>query len=83
MINTLSLMLTLILLLGENLGKQKSFILCGLLVALRVALLLNTIIQGGALTIFLLNNIVNVDLACLYGIMTFAKYLDKTERGTK
>ncbi len=34
-----------------------------------------------------LNNLftplVNIDLACLYGILTYAKYLDKAEREAK
>ena len=83
MVRALSLVIVLVLLLSANLGKAKSFVLCGIFVILRVALLLYAVIRGDMLTILLIGNIVNIDLACLYGIMTYAKYLDKTERGTK
>ena len=83
MILSLSLVIVLVLLLSENLGKTKSFILCGLNVILGVGLLLYSVIKGNIPTILIMSNIVNIDLACLFGIMTFAKYLDKAERGTK
>ena len=83
MMIALSLVITLVLLLSENLGKTKSFVLCGLLVIVRIVLLIYSVAENNIPTIFVLSNIVNIDLACLYGIMTYAKYLDKTERGTK
>ena len=83
MVLALSLVITLVLLLSENLGKTKSFVLCGLLVILGVVLLVHSLSQGNIPTILIMSNIVNVDLAYLYGIMTYAKYLDKAERGTE
>ena len=80
---TLSLVIVLVLLLSENLGKTKSLVLCGLLVILRAVILLPPIIKGIISINFIITNLVNIDLACLYGIMTYAKYLDKAERGTK
>ena len=77
---SLSLVFVLVLLLSENLGKAKSFILCGLLVIFNVVLL---IIGQNVTATTVIAKLVKIDLACLYGIMTFAKYLDKTERGTK
>ena len=82
-IRTLCLVIILVLLLSENLGKTKSLILCGLFVALRVTLLIYSITIGINPKVFIIGNIVNIDLACLFGIMTYAKYLDKTERGAK
>ena len=83
MATTLSLVLVLVLLLSENLGKTKSLVLCGVFVIFRVVFLLYSIIKSDISTMLIMSNIVNLDLACLYGIMTFAKYLDKAERGTK
>ena len=81
--NIVSLVIVLVLLLVKNLGKTKSLVLCGILFVVNVVMLLNTIISGDYLAITIMNHIVNLDLACLYGTLTYAKYLDKTERGTK
>ena len=83
MVTSLSLVIVLVLLLSENLGKTKSLIFCGLHVVLGVALLLYSVTKGGVLLSFIIGNIVNIDLACLFGIMTYTKYLDKAERGAK
>ena len=80
MVATFSLVLILVLLLSENLGKTKSFVLCGLLVIIQLVLL---IVGKDKSVGFIISNLVRQDLACLYGIMTYAKYLDKAERGTK
>ena len=79
----LSLVITLVILLNENLGKEKSLVLCGLLVALSIVLLVYSLNEDNIQTFSIMNSIVNIDLVCLYGIMTYAKYLDKTERGTR
>ena len=78
-----SLVIVLVLLLSENLGKIKSFILCALLVLFNIAILVTNLITGKYIGIVLTIMLVDIVLACLYGIMTYAKYLDKTERGTK
>ena len=65
-----------------DLGKSKSFILCGVLVALMLFNLIFTIASGYSIPP-ILHKVVDLDIACLYGIFTYAKYLDKTERGTK
>lgn len=80
MVASLSLVLVLVLLLSENLGKAKSLILCGLLVIINVVLLA---IGQNATATTVIAKLVKIDLVCLYGIMTYAKYLDKAERGTK
>lgn len=82
--NALTLVIVLVLTLSSNLGKNKSFILCGLLVILRVICFVIRIALIQATNInSILSHMANIDLVCLYGIMTYAKYLDKTERGTK
>ena len=83
MVIAISLVIVLVLILSENLGKEKSFILCGLHVILGVALLVFALSKGNVSIIYIISDIVNIDLACLFGIMTYAKYLDKAERGTK
>ena len=82
MVISLSLVIVLVLLLSENLGKTKSLVLCGLLVIIGVVDIV-VHIKMDMSTYALIAKLVKIDLACLYGIMTYAKYLDKTERGTK
>ncbi len=84
MLGVFSLVFVLVLLLSENLGKQKSLILCGLLVIVGVVVFVISALDAKYQTASaVIEGIVNIDLACLYGIMTYAKYLDKAERGTK
>ena len=78
-----SLVIVLVLVLSENIGKLKSFILCGLLVLINIAVLVTNLITGKYIGIVLSMMFIDIVLACLYGIMTYAKYLDKAERGTK
>lgn len=79
----LCLMLTviLVLLFGENPGKKRSFALCGILVLLGAASVVSAAVGGNADSVIAAS--VRLALVCLYGIMTYAKYLDKTERGSE
>ena len=67
---------------AKDLGKKISFIICAVLVLLQIALTVLIYFEGDP-TIVKINMFIGIDLACLYGIMTYAKYLDKAERGTK
>ena len=82
MVLAFSLVIALVLLLSENLGKTKSLVLCGLLVIIS-AVDVGVYIRFPISTYSLIAKLVKIDLACLFGIMTYAKYLDKAERGTK
>ena len=66
----------------KDLGRTKSLVICAALVLLQIALAVLVYLEGDP-TIVKINMFMGIDLACLYGIMTYAKYLDKTERGTK
>ncbi len=66
----------------KDLGKTKSLIICAFLVIFQIALAILAYSESEPF-IVKLNMLMGVDLTCLYGIMTYAKYLDKTERGTK
>ena len=72
----------LVLVSVKNLGKTKSFVICAFLVALQIACVVLVYLEGDPI-IVKIDMFMGVDLACLYGIMTYAKYLDKAERGTK
>ncbi len=77
-----ALAVIIFLALSENLGKQKSLICCGLLFAIKIFAVVYTFVMDSAPIASLLTRFVDLDLAGLYGILTYAKYLDKTERGT-
>ena len=66
----------------KDLGKTKSLAICAILVIIQIPFVISDIIDGDP-TIVLINAFMCIDLACLFGIMTYAKYLDKAERGTK
>lgn len=66
----------------KNLGKSKSFVLCGILVLLQIVCAVLVYIESDPI-IVKIEMFMGIDLACLFGIMTYAKYLDKAERGTK
>ena len=75
--------LLLVLVFGKDLGKKKSFILCGVIVLVELIDFFCTFNATGRFNLGAEVKLVDLDLACLYGILTYAKYLDKTERGTK
>ena len=66
----------------KDLGKTKSFVICGILVILQIICTILVYLEGDP-TIVKIDTFMGIDLACLFGIMTYAKYLDKDERGTK
>ena len=72
----------LVLTFVKNLGKTASFIICAVLVLLQITLLIIAYVLGNPL-IVKINMYICIDLACLFGIMTYAKYLDKVEREGK
>ena len=67
---------------AKDLGRTKSFVICAVLVVLQIVLVLLVYFAGDPAVVKIIS-FIGIDLACLYGIMTFAKYLDKAERGTK
>ena len=75
----------LVLVFVKNLGKMVSLILCGILVVLNIISICSLEIWSAEAAFIALYGTMfsRLVLACLYGIMTYAKYLDKAERGTK
>ena len=81
----------ILLMVTKDLGKKNSAIICGMIIFFS-ALALATgiygcpgITLGGTMygTLVLGRNAIQMLLGCLLGVMTFAKYSDKAERGTK
>jgi len=71
----------LVLVFSKDLGKQKSMTICIVLVALTAAL---TICAASGVLVEVVGMYwVKLVLACLYTLMTFAKYVDKAARGSK
>lgn len=62
--------------LAKNLGHKRSYILAGCLVGLRV---LQAILAPVAISVYSIGNLV---LAVIFGIILWAKYKDKADRGT-
>ena len=80
--------LLLILAIGRDMGKVKSFILCGIVIAISLAVLLGSLgtmpLSGSLLNrLFAWRALTDVILAATTGLMVYAKYADKTARGTK
>ena len=80
-INVLIILCIFALAFAKDLGKTKSFAICAILVILHIVWTVVVYSEGDP-TIVKINMFMGIDLACLYGIMTYAKYLDKAERGT-
>ena len=79
---SLSVIGALVLIFVKDFGKAKALATCGVLVLLQIVSAIFSYIEGDP-TIVKINVFMLLDLACLFGIMTYAKYLDKDERGTK
>ncbi len=77
----LSFAIMFVLTTGLDLGKKKSFIYCAILLAVNIIYIIVMLFVNPAIE--LLSAVVIFILACLVSVMTYAKYLDKTERGTK
>ena len=85
------LALVMLLLLGKNLGKTVSLVLCVVALILCIGMMVITISQHPApfsgsdpAGKLLLNwSFTETLLACLMGVITFAKYVDKAARGAK
>ena len=75
----LELITILVLVLSEDLGKNKSFVLCLILIILNGV----SILMCGGTYVSHCNIFCKFTLSCLYGILTYAKYLDKASRGVK
>ena len=65
-----------------NQGKKRSLSFCGIAVVLRVVGLIAFLVVGNASGVVVMRYVSYIILACLLGIMTFAKYVDKDARGT-
>ena len=79
---TLIIIGALALVFVKDLGKTKALTISGIIVLLQIVCAIFAYIEGDP-TIVKINIFMLLDLACLFGIMTYAKYLDKAERGTK
>ena len=91
LVNAVVFGLLIVMSVGEDLGKKKSFLVAGLIFAFGVASLIYTIViapgvaAGGSElgSLYIIRSAANLCLASMMGVMTFAKYRDKTRRGTK
>ena len=89
-VNAAIFALLILLAVGTDLGKMKSFLLCIGVIVLALASLVGALImfpgvlRGGTPlgTVFALRSGANLCLALLTGAMVIAKYADKTRRGT-
>lgn len=77
---SLTLTIVIAIVFGENFGKTKSFVYCGILIALALISLGVTLTKHDIYSV--IATVILLDLTCLLGSMTYAKYLDKAERGT-
>ena len=81
----------LALLLSKDLGRKYSFILCAAVIVCTLASLVYSIVRvlNGAIvgkvlpTTVIGSNASRLILACVLGVMMYAKYLNKAERGSK
>ena len=76
------LALLIVLTFVKDLGEKRSINLCVALMICSILSLIVLILSNGTIKP-IITNLVRLDLHSLYGILTYAKYLDKTERGTK
>jgi len=89
-VNAAIFMLLILLAIGTDLGRTKSFLICGAVIVLALGLLIGAVVlfpgvlRGGTAlgTVFALRAGANLVLALLTGIMVAAKYADKARRGT-
>ena len=73
--------LLLVLTIGNDLGKTKSLVLTSLLFILQAYIAYRSYFVGRSAES--ITSLTSLEIICLAGIMTYAKYLDKAERGTK
>ena len=71
----------LVLTIGNDLGKTKSLVLTSILFILQTYEVF--VVYSKTITAESISYLTSLEIICLAGIMTYAKYLDKTERGTK
>lgn len=81
--SAVALISTLVLAFVKDLGKKLSFVLCGALVLIELINCGLVYSYYGTFAWVIKTRAIDLDIACLYGILTYAKYLDKAERGTK
>ena len=73
----------LVMAIAENLGKKKSYILCGIAVLLQIGVLVGAVLTRGTAEvggIFLMRAYMQLTLAVTMTLMTVAKYEDKAAR---
>ena len=80
--NILIVLGTVALVYVKDLGKTKSLAICDALLLLQIVIAI-FLWTNDIPTISKNNIFMSLDLTCLFGILTYAKYLDKAERGTK
>ena len=88
---TVSLIFVVFLALKKDFGKSNSFSLCGLVAILSIANIIEVVklnpgvkLDGTSYGSLILGRaIAQLLISYLFGVMTYAKYLDKESRGTK
>ena len=85
---TLALCMLVFVIIGKDLGKKGSIGLCiGTCLMSLIAIVYVVITNNGAddtLTKFyIIQSLTQFDMSLMLGVLTYAKYVDKAERGTK
>ena len=88
--NEIVLILLLVLLFVKNLGKKTSFIICGVIFAIKAVIFIlcvttfpGALFNGDVLgSAYNFKSLAGLTLAAVTGICTYAKYVDKDERNT-
>lgn len=75
---TLSFGILCAMAIAKDLGRRKSFILCGVLILCKLMVVVVTLVNKAAVTGGIVSDIL---LAVMLGIMVYAKYEDKKSRG--
>jgi len=78
----LSLSAVIILTFGKDMGKKASFIACGILLVLTVLFYIASLSSNAAFAVRSMT-VTGIVLSLLLGVMIYAKYADKAQRGSK
>lgn len=80
--NVLCYLVLIVLITCENIGKRNSYILCAINVVLRIVAMFIVVKYFGSSTYQTRIALSQLALALMVAIATFAKYIDKDNRGT-
>lgn len=74
----------LVIIFKKDFGKKKSLIFCGIIVIAVIGSIINVILLGhNTFDAIVRGRLVDLILSLLFTILTYAKYMDKADRGTK